>query len=274
MSDARFYDPAVLKVVRAVVVSRGIRAEPDLEDAIGAVVLACIEYVRRTGRPPEDVGQATAIARRIAQRYSVDEVRKRVLRGKRNVSNTWDVDEPAHGRLPSLDPVDQKRMLEAIRQVLKDDQIEALSDVGAGVTQAELAAERGAAKATMRKRTQAAREKAAGALDAKGYWVAGGFAALLAGVAAVWAVAFREPQVAHWRPEQAAKERGMAAEACKERRWDECERALDRASRLDPEGDRGAEVQGLRAAIAAGRLGAGEGRAEEGAAPEEGGKLR
>lgn len=274
MSDARFYDPAVLKVVRAIVVSRGIRAEQDLEDAIGEVVLACIEYVRRTARPPEDVAQAIAIARRVANRHGVDEARKRVRRGKRNVGVTGDADEHAKEQPASLDPVDEQRMLGAIRQVLRDDQIEALSDVGAGVTQAELAAESGAAPTAMRKRMQASREKAVGALTARGYWVAGGFAALLAGAVAVYVGAFRGPDVVgHGRPpaEQAAEERGLAADACEKRHWDECEEALSRAARLDPEGDRGTQVKALRAAIAAGRLGtgAGDGGAADGGAPAD-----
>jgi hypothetical protein len=32
MSEALFYDPAVLKVIRAILVSKGIRAEQDLEE--------------------------------------------------------------------------------------------------------------------------------------------------------------------------------------------------------------------------------------------------
>ena len=71
MSEALFYDPAVLKVIRAILVSKGIRAEQDLEDAIGEVVLACIEYVRQTGRPPKNVDEAKAIARTVANRHGV-----------------------------------------------------------------------------------------------------------------------------------------------------------------------------------------------------------
>jgi hypothetical protein len=259
MSEALFYDPAVLKVIRAILVSKGIRAEQDLEDAIGEVVLACIEYVRRTGRPPKNADEAIAIARTVANRHGVGEVRKRVRRGKHNVGPTESADEHVEEQPSSLDPVDRQRMLGVVRQVLRDDQIEALHDVGAGVTQAQLAAESGAAPTAMRKRTQATRKTAAGGLRAKGYWGAGGFAALLAGAIAVYVAASREPIVAHGRrespAEQAADQRAVAADACKERRWDECEAALNRAARLDPESDGAAEVKDLRAAIAAGRLG-------------------
>jgi hypothetical protein len=144
-------------------------------------------------------------------------------------------------------------MLSVVRQALRDDQIAALSDVGAGVPQTELAAESGASEATMRKRTQKSREKALGALKAKGYLVAGGFAALLAGVAVVLYVGpWREPvTVGHGRPagderkQLAAEQRRIAADWCKERNWDECEKALDRAARIDAEGDRAADVSPL-----------------------------
>ena len=142
MSDGLFYDPAVLKVIRAILVSRGIRAEQDLEDAIGDVVLACIEYVRETGRPPEDV--AGGDRHRPAHRARDGASTRRESasrRGKTNQGPTADADEHAREPPSSVDPVDEERMLSAIRQVLKDDQIEALADVGAGVPQAELAAE-------------------------------------------------------------------------------------------------------------------------------------
>jgi hypothetical protein len=157
MSDDLFYEPAVLKVIRAILVSGGIRSEPDLEDAIGEVVLACIEHVRETGRPPKDVPEAIAIARPIARGDGLDAARKRARRGKSHHGLTAEADEHARERQPSIDPVDEARMLSAIRQVLKDDQIEALADVGAGVPKAELAAESRASQAATRKRVQRSR---------------------------------------------------------------------------------------------------------------------
>ncbi len=61
MSDDLFRDPFVLKVIRATLVSQGMRDER-LEEAVDKVVRACAERVRRSGRPPADVGQATALA--------------------------------------------------------------------------------------------------------------------------------------------------------------------------------------------------------------------
>ena len=262
MSDGLFYDAAVLKAIRAVLVSKGIRSEPDLEDAIGEVVLGCIEHVRETGRPPEDVPAAIAIARPVAHAEGVDAARKRARRGKRNQGLTAEADEHARERPPSIDPVDEERMLAAIRQVLKDDQIEALSDVGTGVPQTELAAESRTSPAAMRKRVQKSRAQALGALSTKGYLVAGGFAALLAGAIALYVESEPPRRVASPRPPTerlASEQRRLAADSCKEGKWDDCEKALDNAARLDENGDRGPEVAALRAAIAAGRRGMGAG---------------
>jgi DNA-directed RNA polymerase specialized sigma24 family protein len=211
MSDGLFSDPAIRSVIRAILVSRGIRAEADLDDAIGDVVLACIEHVRERGRPPEDVKAATAIARVIARAQGVDAVRKRIRRAKRNQGLTAEADAHALEPQPSIDPVDEERMLLAVREALKDDQIEALADVGAGVTQAELAAEHRASQAAMRKRVQKSREKALGALGAKGYLIAGGFAALLAGTIAVYLGLQREPGVSS-APPSMESDRGGALE--------------------------------------------------------------
>jgi hypothetical protein len=51
--------------------------------------------------------------------------------------------------------------------------------------------------------------------------------------------------------QHAAEQRRFAAKQCHERKWDECEKALDRAAKADPEGEGSAEVKALRAAIAA-----------------------
>jgi DNA-directed RNA polymerase specialized sigma24 family protein len=279
MSDGLFYEPAVLEVVRAILVSKGIRAEPDLEDAIGDVVLACIEHVRRTGRPPEDVAGALAIARPVASAEGVDAARRRVRRGKSNQGLTAEADEHARELAPSIDPVDEQRMLAAIRQALKDEQIEALSDVGAGVAHAELAAEGGTSAAAMRKRVQKSREKAQGALSSKGYFVAGGFAALLASSIAVYVAVEQRPIPVTSPPpsieqlrERAAEQRRLAAGTCQAKNWDDCERALDVAARMDAEGERSPEVAAMREAIAAGRRGSGVGAGNGGAMRDGGGE--
>jgi hypothetical protein len=67
-------------------------------------------------------------------------------------------------------------VLLAIKNMLKDEQIAALSDV---VSQAELAAESGMSPAAKRKEFQRLRAKVLGVISSKGFLVAGGFAALV-----------------------------------------------------------------------------------------------
>ena len=281
MAEDLFYDPAVIKVIRAVLKSTGVRGKQDLEDLTGDVVVDCIEYVRKTGLPPENVAEAIAIARPIAERTGIDWVRKRVRHGKSDQGPTQDADKHAREPPRSVDPVDRKKILLAIRRVLNDEEIAALTDVSVGVSQAELAAERGTSPAATRKQMQRLREKALAVMHSKGFKVSGGFAALVAGIAVVlYAGPWREPvTVGHGRPADderkqiAAEQRRIAADWCKERNWDECEKALDRAARIDSQGDRAAEVSALRDAIAAGRrgMGAGDGGGTRGGpAPREG----
>lgn len=47
----------------------------------------------------------------------------------------------------------------------------------------------------------------------------------------------------------AAEQRHFATDACKGRQWDECEKALNRAKEVDPEGETSDEVKGMREAI-------------------------
>jgi DNA-directed RNA polymerase specialized sigma24 family protein len=265
VSEELFYHPAVLKVIRHVLMSAGIRDKQDLDDVTADVVVDCIEYVRKTGRPPENIAVAIAIARPTAERRGVDWVRKRVRHGKIDQGPTEDADKHAREPQRSVDPVDRKRILLAMREELSDDEIAALTDVAAGVSQAELAAERGTSPAAGRKQMQRLREKVRVVMHSKGFKVSGGFAALVGGVAVVLYAAgpWREPEsVGHGRRDDeraqiAAEQRRIAADLCKERNWDECEKALDRAARIDAQGERAAEVSALREAIAAGRRGAG-----------------
>jgi hypothetical protein len=210
-----------------------------------------------------------------------------VRRGKTNVGSTADADEHAREPDPSVDPVDQERIFGALGKELTPAQIEALADAAAGVPYAELAAEGRTTEPAKRKWMQRVREKARGAMSKQGYQVAG-FAALVSAILGVYFVAIHEPGGTagrHRHPgtalEEAAEERREAAEACRaavtcqERNWNSCEDALDTAARLDPDGERAAEVKELRAAIAAARrpAGAGDGGAANGAgdagAPEK-----
>ena len=166
MSDETiFYDPAVILVIRAVLMSKGIRYEEDLKEATNDVVADCIEHCRETGLVPETVEQATPIARTIADRHGSDLVRKRINRGKTNVGPTEKADEHAREPEPSPDPVDEGRMLGSVQDALPQKQVELLSDVAKGARYAELAAERNTSEAALRKEAERARRKARNAMN-------------------------------------------------------------------------------------------------------------
>jgi hypothetical protein len=106
------------------------------------------------------------------------------------------------------------------------------------------------------------RTRTLGALDKGGYGSMGGFAALLAGVMLMYFVPWPEGATtvsgrrgSDRKLETATEQRQIAAGACREQNWAECERGLDLAAVLDPEGDRAADVKALRDAIAAGLRG-------------------
>jgi DNA-directed RNA polymerase specialized sigma24 family protein len=256
MGEELFYDAAVLRVTRAILRSKGIRDPHDVEDGMHDVVEECIQHVRGTGRPPENVKQAIALARPIATHSGIEKLRKRTRRGKSNMGPTGDADAHAHEQGSALDVVDRKRMIAGLRQQLTDEQTELLADLAAGVTYEELAAEGNKSPAAMRKSAQRSREKGLGVLGAGGYVVAGGFGALLSAVTAVaiyLLVGRDEPHIVaqgNPYPELAAKHRRAGADACNAQRWDQCENDLNEAARFDPGSDRRIEVKALRAAIA------------------------
>jgi len=266
MGEELFYEEAVRDVIRAILVSKGVTE--DLEGDVHEVVLRCIRHVRETGRPPETVKEAVPIARSAADKYAKEVVKKRVARSKRNVGPTGDADEHAAQERQGGDPVDASRALSAAAQKLTDKEREVLTDVSGGVRHRVLAAEHNMSEPAMRKWTQRIREKALAGMKERGLPVAMGMAAVFSVGVALYFGAFQQPgDSTHGRPpdddprEVAYERRSEAAAACKEKRWDACEEALDRAARLDPEGDRAREVSDLRAAIAAGRDAAGPGDA-------------
>jgi hypothetical protein len=105
-------------------------------------------------------------------------------------------------------------------------------------------------------------------------FAAAGFAAL----AGMWSFHFgswaedkntagKPPRGSDHSLEFAAEQRQIATDACKERDWDRCERALDRAAVLDPAGDLTADVKELRVRIAVGRRTPGAMGATDGSLP-------
>jgi DNA-directed RNA polymerase specialized sigma24 family protein len=259
MSDELFYQRPVLRAIRGVLVSRGIRGEQDLLDGIHDVVLECLEqYGEKTGRSPETLADAIAIARRLAHSYAVDKLRARSTHGKVTVGST-DADqhpvEPERG----VDRVDRRKIRENLGKGLDKDELEDLEEIADGESHAGIAAKRGISVEASRKRLQVVRAKSKGILDASGWKRAAGVVAFLGGAGAVvYLVHGRDSGDVTKRPQDyAAEQRHFAADACKARKWDECKNALDRAKEADPEGDTSDEVKRMRDAIEKGRGGAG-----------------
>jgi DNA-directed RNA polymerase specialized sigma24 family protein len=254
MSEDLFNDPAVVRVIRAVLVSKGIPAQ-QLDDAIADVRLKCIERVRETGRPPKDVAEASAIARPIAGKHGIDEARTRIRRAKVTPGPTEAADEHADEPEAAVHPHDRERAVEALAKELSPGQLEVMHDIGAGARHEELAADAGISPATQRKRVQTIRERGLRALATKGFAVSGGFAALLASMITIFLRPADDGRVMAPRTawDRAEEKRDEAAHACGEARWDDCEKLLDEAGPLDPAGERELDVRALRQEIAAAR---------------------
>ncbi len=228
MSDL-FYDPFVLKVIRATLASLGVRGKDELEAAMSNVVLACVERSRRSGRPPQDVGQATAIALTIANAAGAGAARKRVRRESR---------DPGAGEGAVPDAVDEEKMRAAIRRVLEEEPVGARSGAGGSVPPRALASQSAAPPAApikavekapskpVEKAPAKAPSKERGARRLNATWIAACSAVLLAGAIAVYFGSLR----------------GRHREA-----------VVDRAPEAGLEGDRGAEVKTLPEEMAAGR---------------------
>jgi DNA-directed RNA polymerase specialized sigma24 family protein len=146
MAAAPFNDPellffrwGVLRVIRAVLRSKGIRGKEDLQDAEQEVLIRCIKQVRATGRPPKDVPEAKAIARRVAERYGIDELKKRVRQAKTIDRSTNDPEEHARDDGPLVNVIDRKRYASALEGEITESQAKRLIDIQSGVPQAQIA---------------------------------------------------------------------------------------------------------------------------------------
>jgi hypothetical protein len=184
-----------------------------------------------------------------------------------DASRVWNFAR-AHARARADGQSDRrKRILEPVEKALTPEQREGILDRASRVPHKDIAAGRGVSPAAQRKRYETDRKKAWDAVPAqyKALVLAGGFAALVGGTMAALHVGpwGDSGDVTKSPFQHAAEQRRLAAQACHERKRDECAKALDRAAELDPEGERAAEVKGLREMVAAGRAGS---------APPDGGR--
>jgi hypothetical protein len=271
MSEELFNHPEVKKVIRAILVSKGMRSEQELEDGVADVVLACIEEVRaKKKQPPKDVAEAKAFARPVAGGDGMDAARKRNRRGVRNVDSTGTPDDYADEPASSMDPIDRKRALEAVAEVVPAHKLELLADVSAGAKRRELAAEHSISGSAMGHRLGGIFKTARGALVAKGFGALLAIVILLV-VGARWRANDQEahnqpPDVPSSRsvptqvpvdqlspPVRAAGYRNRADGYCKTRNWDLCEKALDKAQEIDPASEASDQARELREVITLGR---------------------
>jgi DNA-directed RNA polymerase specialized sigma24 family protein len=258
MAD-EFYDhPDVRSAVRRVLYSKGIRNEHDLADGVQQVIANCIARDRKLGRTPEDVPQAKAWAITDANGDGIDAIRQRVRSAKRGYEGTTDkADDHAKERAAFVDPMVSEPLEEVADETLTPDDRERFVAVGSGTSQKELAKEAGVPHDVFRKQMQRKRDRFIAAMRRRGIPVTIG-ALMTLGAVVLGINYFRDHgDVTTSQKAYAEEQRHFAADKCKAREWDECEKALNRAQNEDPEGETGAEVKGMREAIAKGRGGAG-----------------
>jgi DNA-directed RNA polymerase specialized sigma24 family protein len=240
-------------VIRAVLRSKGIRGKEDLQDAEQEVLIRCIKHVRATGRPPEDEAEAKAIARRVAERFGIDDLKKRVRQAKTIDRSEHDPEEHARDDEALVNAIDRKRYASALEREITEKQAKQLIDIDSGVPQAEIARDDDVTVESVRKETERARRRARAKLLTYGIAT---FAAAVGVVGFVHVGPWGDSGDVTSSPlDYAAEQRRFAAQACQERKWDECAKALDRAAEDDPEGDHSAQVKGLREMVTAARGG-------------------
>ena len=283
MSSALFRHPDVVKVIRAVLMSKGISHEDPLADGIADVIAKAHARVMKTGRPPADVKEAIPIVRSIAEKHTSG-MRRDYARGKKVIAGpTGEADEHAPESIGGMAPSDAKRIVQAVVEELAAGgavtTLDTLHDIGAGVPQNELADEQGISPAALRKRVQTTRERVIERLTRQKLigLVSAGVAIGALGIAIFFfvrshnpeqeaqhtpapapsAVPSQVPVVVMPTPEEreARQYRDRAKVLCARQSWGECGLELDTAKMLDPKGEDTPEVKAERAAIDEGEKG-------------------
>jgi hypothetical protein len=193
-----------------------------------------------------------------AHKDGIDAIRHRVRSAKRGYEGTTDkADDQAKERTAFVDPMVSEPMKEIAEEHLTPEDRERFVAIGSGVSQKELAKEAGVPHDVFRKQTQRKRDRFIAEVRRRGLPVTIG-ALMTVGAVLLGINAFRDHGDVTKSPKVHAEEqRHFAADKCKARDWDECEKALNRAQNADAEGETGAEVKGMREAIAKGRGGTG-----------------
>jgi RNA polymerase sigma factor (sigma-70 family) len=224
---------------------RGIPRE-DREDAVQEVLARAL-----TVAEPPTLEECVALVVRIAKNLSVDELRKKVTRGKVDagaIEDPDDVEGPDRGPSSHREPLDDKKQLAFVKAQIDAGEIpertaKMLEGVADGVRQDEVAKELGLAHSTVRNEVGKARAKLRAGWAA--YVAAAG---VVVALIVVWLVLRgKRDEVTLPTPEQRAEEmRAVALRECDEERWQACLDGLDRARDLDQHGDQHPRVVAAR----------------------------
>jgi DNA-directed RNA polymerase specialized sigma24 family protein len=248
--------------------NRGVWKQ-DIEDLAQDVTTELLSMAE----PPPDMDGCVAAARKAANDESMDALRKGTRRSLRNAGPTAEADRftaADHASPPCCDPVDRTKQVEMLRdhvakQELSERDARMLILDADGASAAEIGRTLKLQPQTVRNRLSIVRRIVRQAWEAKTR-IGAALALLLALFAAWWTIARPKPQVvlpetpvpsvrpatSTERPEpnatldQAAELREKAFAACMRDDWSTCEKGLDEAKKVDPDGERDGRVQAAR----------------------------
>jgi DNA-directed RNA polymerase specialized sigma24 family protein len=224
-------------------------------------------------KPPPDMDGCLAAARKATNDESIDALRKGTRRSVTNAGPTGEADRftaADHASPPCCDPVDRTKQVEMLRDhvarcELSERDAQMLMLDADGASAAEIGRTLKLQPQTVRNRLSTVRRIVREAWEVKTR-VGAAFALLIALLVAWWTIARPKPQIvlpetpvpsvrpatSTERPEpnatldRAGELREKAFAACMKDDWSTCEKGLDEAKKLDPDGERDGRVQAAR----------------------------
>jgi RNA polymerase sigma factor (sigma-70 family) len=164
-------DQEVVRAIRKMLFRRGV-APGDLDDGVADVQTRILEMLR-VGPPPSGLSEWTALAMTVAKHFAFDEGRKRVVRNalEEPLEDESEAYVEEDGR--DEDPVDAKRLLAVLGDLLEAGQVPPLSSeilclAAEGYTDPEIAERLGVTKDVVRKRRHVARRRMRWELASRG----------------------------------------------------------------------------------------------------------
>jgi hypothetical protein len=275
-TDALLHHSEVLRVIRAIAIEFGIRAEQDIEDFVGDVQKRALETTP-PGERPTDVPGWKALVREVAYNVGRETVKMLCRRGKYNIGPTDRADDHATKSSQSiLEPHERAAIRAIVEEVLREQAGGrhtgvALAGIMTGAPPREMAKDAGISPGLMRKQTSKLRKVLRNRFVMAGIALAGVSVLALGGVegfhqyqAAQQADSFDANCAApRWEPmtdepprfrdlpdsDKAARLREQATDECGRKDWEPCARDLDMARLYDPSIDEQPDVQAMRKLI-------------------------